>query len=101
MTYIIIHFLCTLCVPVHVCLALPLSPSVTGEAYDLAVANLMGMGFEREQVVRALHASFNNPERAAEYLFSVSCRKTCVLCKIVTTEHVIDCTTVYLLPREY
>ena len=46
--------------------------SVTGEEYDDAVANLMAMGFEREQVVRALHASFNNPERAAEYLFSVS-----------------------------
>ena len=45
---------------------------VTGEAYDDAVANLMAMGFEREQVIRALHASFNNPERAAEYLFSVS-----------------------------
>ena len=66
-----------------------LSPSVTGEAYDLAVANLMGMGFEREQVVRALHASFNNPERAAEYLFSVSYQLgvvkplvTYVLCKI-------------------
>ena len=58
------------------CLSLSLFPShtfpVTGEAYDDAVANLMGMGFEREQVVRALHASFNNPERAAEYLFSVS-----------------------------
>lgn len=45
---------------------------MTGEAYDAAVANLMAMGFEREQVIRALHASFNNPERAAEYLFSVS-----------------------------
>lgn len=43
---------------------------VTGEEYDAAVANLMAMGFERDQVTRALHASFNNPERAAEYLFS-------------------------------
>ena len=50
----------------------PLPLPVTGEEYDAAVANLMAMGFEREQVVRALHASFNNPERAAEYLFSVS-----------------------------
>jgi len=34
------------------------------------VANLMAMGFEHEQVVRALRAAYNNPDRAAEYLFN-------------------------------
>lgn len=46
------------------------STLVTGTVYEAAVQNLMEMGFERDQVVRALHASYNNPDRAAEYLFS-------------------------------
>ena len=45
---------------------------VTGETYERSVTELMSLGpFERDQVVRALRASFNNPDRAAEYLFTV------------------------------
>jgi len=41
-----------------------------GADYEAMVVNLMGLGFSREEVVRALKASFNNPDRAADYLFN-------------------------------
>ena len=44
---------------------------VVGEEYEKTVTSLMDMGFPREQVVQALKAAFNNPERATEYLLTV------------------------------
>ena len=48
------------------------SALVTGQLYEDAVTNIIAMGFEHEQVLRAMRASFNNPDRAVEYLFNVS-----------------------------
>ncbi|XP_022109441.1 UV excision repair protein RAD23 homolog A-like [Acanthaster planci] len=41
---------------------------VTGAEYDHMLDELVAMGFEREQAKRALQASYNNPDRAVEYL---------------------------------
>ena len=60
--------------------------TVLGEEYEQAITNLMEMGgYDRDEVVRAMNASFNNPSRAAEYLMSVSVHNIhenlfCVLC---------------------
>ncbi|CAO1621117.1 unnamed protein product [Parajaminaea phylloscopi] len=43
---------------------------VTGSALESVIQNMMEMGFEREQIQRALRASYNNPDRAVEYLMN-------------------------------
>jgi UV excision repair protein RAD23 len=43
---------------------------VVGENLEGIVADLMNLGFSHERVMQALRASYNNPDRAAEYLFS-------------------------------
>jgi len=44
---------------------------VIGEQYEQTVQEMMSMGFPRSQIIAAMRASFNNPDRAMEYLLSV------------------------------
>ncbi|KAK3847813.1 MAG: UV excision repair protein Rad23 [Linnemannia gamsii] len=43
---------------------------LTGTHFETAIQNMMEMGFPREQCMNAMRASFNNPDRAVEYLMT-------------------------------
>ena len=47
------------------------SSFVTGDHLQMSINNMVEMGYPRDQVMRALRASYNNPDRAVEYLLNV------------------------------
>lgn len=47
-----------------------MSTFLSGEALQSAITNMTEMGFPRDQVLRAMRASYNNADRAVEYLMT-------------------------------
>lgn len=52
-----------------------MSSFLSGNRLQETIRNITDMGFPREDVLRALRASYNNPDRAVEYLMTVSLMK--------------------------
>lgn len=53
---------------------------VAGNNLEATVQQIIDMGggsWDRDTVIRALRAAYNNPERAVEYLYSVSIDPFC------------------------
>lgn len=46
------------------------SAFATGSSRDVAINNMIEMGYPRDQVIAAMRAAFNNPDRAVEYLLT-------------------------------
>lgn len=74
---------------------------IAGSNLETTIQQILEMGggsWDRDTVIRALRAAFNNPERAVEYLYSVSlCTQSLVsfLCKVrVLAVNLVAC---YLL----
>lgn len=42
-----------------------------GEEYNKTVDEIVKMGFAKDDVIKALNAAYNNPDRAIDYLINV------------------------------
>ena len=48
----------------------PANALLTGEAFENAVTEMQAMGFQRDEILRAMAAAYNYPERAIDYLMN-------------------------------